>query len=137
VIGVVVLLCCCLTILIAVGYTYLGRTTEQTFEEVQETLESQDAPDAQSFPDSLEYAGLADSLLKSDTLALIETYENSQGCSSVSLTTGVVTQYPDPNPGGVWQEMWTVDACGEAHVYEITFTPSPGGGTDMSVKKIN
>ena len=31
-------------------------------------------------------------------------------------------------------ERWTVDRCGQAVRYRVTFTPNPRGGTDFSVQ---
>jgi hypothetical protein len=80
------------------------------------------------------YAGRADEILLEDTLNLIGLYEEGQlGCADLSLLGGQILLAPDPAGDGSWQETWRVDACGETHLYAITFTPTAGGGTDIEV----
>lgn len=84
------------------------------------------------------YAGRADELLRNDTMLAIAGYEGSSyGCDNPTLVTGQVTVQPLEGGGaegaGLWVEVWNVEACGAVHSYEITFIPSPGGGTDYSI----
>ena len=76
--------------------------------------------------------GRGDSLLKSDVWnSIVSFYASSRNCTDVSSTKIDVTQSPDSN--GVWQEEWTVVACGETAVLKLKFTPSPQGGTDYHI----
>jgi len=36
-------------------------------------------------------------------------------------------------PAGPWQERWYVDRCGEVVAWDVRYTPSAGGGTDIDV----
>ncbi len=117
----VALLCCCLVVVAAVGYTLIvGRT----FNSVSEN--------------GGVYNGLADELLKTDALNAIKQYEASEsGCKDVSLFLGSVITPPASSADGSWLEEWQVNACGESHLYSVAFTPSPGGGTDFSITRID
>ncbi len=136
IIGVVLLVCCCLAVAGAAVYSYLSvaSTAETTFDQVQEQLE---AVTTQGVPGSepgapLFYGGLADSLLQADTLKTLEDYESSQGCSEVSLLAASLSEYSG-KAGDPWSELWVIQACGEPHSYTVTFTPSPTGGTDIHI----
>jgi hypothetical protein len=37
-----------------------------------------------------------------------------------------------PNGRDPWVERWTFDLCGKKAALDMTFTPSPNGGTDWS-----
>ena len=83
------------------------------------------------------YSGRADELLRSDTMLAIAGYEASAyGCETPTLAAGQV-MIPPAQSSDAWVEVWTVDACGATHTYEVTFTPSPGGGTDYSVSPLD
>lgn len=76
--------------------------------------------------------GRGDHLLKTDVWnSIVGFYESNKNCGDVSGTKIVVTQIPDSN--GVWQEDWTVIACGQTTVLKVKFTPSPQGGTDYHI----
>lgn len=110
-----ILLCCCL---LGIGiYALLGENL------VTDLLQGGDT-----------YSGRADETLRRDTLNLIGLYEEGQlGCADLSLIGGQILLAPDPAGDGSWQETWRVNACGETHLYTITFTPTAGGGTDIEV----
>jgi anaerobic C4-dicarboxylate transporter len=118
---VIVFLCCCLVAAAAVGYILIvGRT----FNSVSE--------------DGGIYSGLADEQLKTDTLNTIKQYESSQsGCNDVSLFLGAVITSPALTGDGSWEEEWSVNVCGDSHLYSIVFTPAAGGGTDFSIERID
>jgi hypothetical protein len=76
--------------------------------------------------------GLADELLKTDVWNSIRGfYASNRNCTEVSSAGIEVTQKPDSH--GIWQEAWTVTACGEVAVLHVKFTPSPQGGTDYHI----
>ena len=43
---------------------------------------------------------------------------------------------PAPTGGKPWCERWTFDACGKKAEVDITFTPSPNGGTDWAASPV-
>jgi hypothetical protein len=76
--------------------------------------------------------GRGDNLLKSDVWkSIIGFYASSRSCTDVTNTKIEVTQVPDSS--GVWQEDWTVIACGQTEILKVKFTPSPQGGTDYRI----
>ena len=75
--------------------------------------------------------GLGDDLLKTDVWNAIVNYEGGQSCNDVKSTTIDVNNGPDSK--GVWTENWTVQACGQAIVFKVKFTPDSKGGTSFSV----
>jgi hypothetical protein len=84
--------------------------------------------------DLVPQGGLGDDLLRANTWAQVALAAALADCNSPTAaeTTIEVTQQPDSN--GVWKEQWTV-ACGAGKTLpvDVTFTPSSGGGTDISV----
>lgn len=121
IVAVVVVLCCCLTVVALAAGLIIMRSSGSPSPIIGGS-----------------YNGMADSLLKSDTLNTIAQYETSQsGCTDVSLFSGTVVLPPDPSADGSWQEAWQVDVCGESHLYSVSFTPSPAGGTDFSIERID
>lgn len=78
--------------------------------------------------------GRGDGLLKSDVWnSILGFYSSNRNCTDVTNTKVEVTQVPDSS--GVWQEDWSVVACGETAVLTIKFTPSPQGGTDYHISQ--
>ena len=75
--------------------------------------------------------GLGDPLLKSDVWNAIVKFETGQSCSDVTSTTIDVVSQPDSN--GVWNENWTVNACGQTIVYKVKFKTDPKGGTSYTI----
>jgi hypothetical protein len=87
---------------------------------------------------TVSYEGNADEQLKTDTLQLIAQYEQAQGgCNDVTLFIGNMMTRPEQTEDGSWSEMWQVNACGESHLYSITFTPDGVGGTYISASRID
>lgn len=109
--AVVVLFCCCLVAGIAGVGVYLSN------------------PGENSSPSS--YNSLADTELRTDTLKLIEAQESITGCEDITLITAEVLNPPQADAGGVWTEMWQIGACNESHLYAVTFSPDPAGGTTI------
>jgi hypothetical protein len=108
----VVVLCCCLIVAGAAGVLIL-----------------RSAPGGVSTLDS--YDGIADAELLTDTMNLISAQESSEGCENITLAAGEVVNPPQADLGGVWTEMWQISACGESHLYAVTFSPDPAGGTNI------
>jgi hypothetical protein len=118
--GVLTILCCCLTIVVLT----FGVIFFSTLDSISVNGEV--------------YSGLADDQLKNDTLNGIKQYEASQsGCKDVSLFLGSMITSPASSVDGSWLEEWQVNVCGESHLYSVAFTPSPGGGTDFSITRID
>ncbi len=109
----VVLLCCCLVVAGAVGMLIYSSTPGGT----------------SALPSS--YDGIADAELRTDTMNLIGAQESSSGCDDVALVTAEVVNPPQADLGGVWTEMWQISSCGESHLYAVTFSPDPAGGTNI------
>ena len=87
---------------------------------------------------TVSYEGIADEKLQSDTLNLIIQYEQARnGCNDVSLFIGNMMTRPEQTQDGSWIETWQVNACGESHLYSITFTPDGVGGTYISASRID
>lgn len=87
---------------------------------------------------TVSYEGIADEQLKADTLQLITQYEQAQsGCNDVTLFIGNTMTRPEQSEDGSWIETWQVNACGESHLYSITFTPDGVGGTYISISPID
>lgn len=108
----VVLLCCCLVVVIAAAGIYLSFPGENS-----------------ALPSS--YSGLVDAELRTDTMNLIGGQELSTGCDNITLTTAEVLNPPHAEAGGVWTEMWQISACSDSHLYAVTFSPDPAGGTNI------
>ncbi|HAX69019.1 MAG: hypothetical protein KJZ72_19095 [Anaerolineales bacterium] len=82
------------------------------------------------------YSGIASEQLKSDVLSAISDAERSQnGCTTVSLFSGQMMLRPEQSGDGSWVEIWQVNACGESHLYSVSFTPDGVGGTYFSVTR--
>ena len=82
------------------------------------------------------YSGIASEQLKSDVLSAISDAERSQnGCTTVSLYSGQMMLRPEQSGDGSWVEIWQVNACGESHLYSVSFTPDGFGGTYFSVTR--
>jgi hypothetical protein len=123
IVGAVILLCCCLVVVVAAAYMVLAPAVKDVNEKIEE---------------GIGYNGLADDLLKSDVTKAIADYEQSQtGCTDVTLFGGQVLVNPEQSGDGSWTETWQMMVCGESRVYSIVFTPSPAGGTDFSVTRID
>lgn len=160
---VAVLLCCCCIVVIAGGYYLKTKATSAINEQltampdilttvpammtsVPELMTSMpsgtDSPDATPGPsdlgipaDAVPQGGLGDDILRTQSWTYALLTVSMSGCTIpvAKDTTIEVTQQPDA--AGVWKERWTVACDGAASVpVDITFTPSSGGGTDISVK---
>ena len=80
-------------------------------------------------------ATIADYMLQADALNIVSTAAVTRidkECNEASVTDTAVSQPPEA-AGQPWKERWSVDACGEQQEIDVDFTPSPQGGTDISV----
>jgi len=80
-------------------------------------------------------ATIADYMLQTDALNIVTTAAATRidkECDEASVTDTAVSQPPE-GVGQPWKERWSVDACGEPQEIDVDFTPSPQGGTDISV----
>ena len=80
------------------------------------------------------YSGIADAELRTDTMKLLGQQEATTGCDNISLASAQVMSPPQA-AGGAWIENWQISACGESHLYAITFTPDPAGGTNIQAHR--
>ena len=79
---------------------------------------------------------LADPALQRDSLVGVKASAipaNPKDCNRSIVTDTKVTT---PMSGGLWQERWSLDQCGARADVDVTFTNSPRGGTDWSVKLV-
>jgi hypothetical protein len=79
-------------------------------------------------------ATLADPRLQVDArtfAASAAVTQASKECDEAMVVDTEVTKQP-PQGGGPWKERWYVNACGEVKAVDVRFTPSAGGGTDIS-----
>lgn len=124
IVSVIALLCCCLVVVGAGAYIFLTGPAAQSVTE--------------QISGGIVYNGIADEELKADVINAIADYETSlNGCVDVSLVSGLMLLSPDQTQDGSWSETWQVGVCGESHLYSVAFTPSPAGGTDFSVTRLD
>ena len=74
----------------------------------------------------------ADSTLQRDVRQMIGVFEHATGGSA---SPNVVDTLYVKRDGNVWVETWVVDRDGTRVEYEVTFHPSPRGGTDFGVSR--
>ena len=80
-------------------------------------------------------ATIADYMLQADALNIVSTAAVTRidkECNEASVTDTAVSQPPE-GPGQPWKERWSVNTCGEKQEIDVDFTPSPQGGTNISV----
>jgi hypothetical protein len=78
----------------------------------------------------------ADAALKKTATDTIKQLELAYGCSTLFLTV-TDSKVVVPFDGKHSVEKWTIKSCnGETHYYEVNFVPSPAGGTDVGVRKL-
>lgn len=154
IIGIVVavLLCCCCVIVVGGGaYYYTTQAVSDVYSSINEQLLTPIVPDIEipAIPESgdpsvppipampegvIPEGGLGDDLLRTDTWLYVNLAAITQNCviTDPSATEIEVTQQPDA--AGGWAEKWTV-ACedGSNKSFDVTFSPSAQGGTDISV----
>lgn len=77
----------------------------------------------------------ADQRLQSDALQYITMLESLDPCGRSRVVNTEIAEPPNVPGGDPWTEKWTVDRCGESVYYRVRFTPSPRGGTEVSVRQ--
>jgi hypothetical protein len=143
---VVVLLCCCCLIVIGV-LTLMGPVVGKVFSSINNSLltpmpafpDVPVTPGLSGIPtissDLIPQGGKGDDIQRASAWGYVVVAAATDGCSynPKSATTKIkVIQEPDSK--GVWKEAWTV-TCDDSSqkVYNVTFTPSAGGSTDITV----
>ncbi len=150
----VLLCCCCLSVVAALAF--LGPTVSETFESIEEGIEqgvpyempaegedpfpgegNEDGGETYGLSDYIPAGGLGDEVLRTDTWFNVTFSAAMASCSipadGAQNTTIDVIQ--DPDSAGVWVERWTVPCDeGSTKSFDITFTPSASGGTDISIE---
>lgn len=77
----------------------------------------------------------ANPVLKADVADALKQWELAYGCSTLWLKV-VDTKVVAPFDGHKSVEKWSVQSCnGELHSYEVSFMPTPDGGTDYGIRK--
>jgi Flp pilus assembly pilin Flp len=142
---VVVLLVCCCAVVVIAAVTIMGPAVGKVFSSINNSLltpqlpSNFQTPDLSGVPtfssDLIPQGGRGDDVVRASAWAYVLVATSTDGCSfnpKASDTTIKVTQEPDSD--GVWKEEWTV-ACddGSKKPYNVTFTPSASGGTDIKV----
>jgi hypothetical protein len=118
--GVFALLCLCIVVASATTFLVIKPALQSVYEQ------------------AFGYTGIADEQLKLDVLKGISDHEPSQnGCADVTMVNGHMFLRPEQTEDGSWSETWQVMVCGDSRLYLIFFTPSPLGGTDFSVSRID
>ncbi|MEI6350917.1 MAG: hypothetical protein WCP06_07410 [Verrucomicrobiota bacterium] len=77
----------------------------------------------------------ADFILRRDVYKTIAICERAAGGGWDSFIVDTKIVEPPTSPTGRWREMWTVSRSGHSVEYPVTFTPSPRGGTDITVSR--
>jgi hypothetical protein len=77
----------------------------------------------------------ADPVLKKTVTDQLKQWELAYHCSTLKLKV-TDTKVTTPFDGKQAQEKWNVLSCnGENHSYEVNYTVSPRGGTDVGIRK--
>ena len=147
VIGVILLCCCVVVIAVAAAYptikNYFNNSSSglQNLNPATTSTPETAAPTTQPLPTSRPSSGgsstvpvaggLGDPTLKADVWNSILNAESRLGCSDVTSTTIVVIQQPDPD--GVWIELWSANVCGNNMIFQVKFRPDGKGGTNYDI----
>jgi hypothetical protein len=124
IIGGILLACCFLAVVaIAVYQLVIAPKIANTFETINTTLQSADLPSG----------GLTDDTLRRDIWIAVSGVTSATGCEPSAAQTEIEV-IQDPDSSGMWVERWTV-ACssGDSASFDVTLTPTAGGGTDYSI----
>lgn len=120
IVGVLILLCACIVVISAAAFIVLKPALQSVNEQ------------------AFGYTGIASEELKSDVLKAISDNETSlNGCSDITMINGHMFLRPEQTGDGSWTETWQVMVCDESRLYSISFVPSPLGGTDFTVTRID
>lgn len=141
---VIVLLCCCCAVVVIATLTLMGPAVGNVFSTINMGIMTPN-PDLSFPPPAFDLTespsalvpegGNGDQVLRASAWGYVLITAALDGCSynpKASETQIKVTQEPDSK--GVWKEEWTV-VCddGSKKPYDVTFTPSAGGSTDINV----
>jgi hypothetical protein len=144
---VVVLLCCC-CLAIAAVFLFMGPAVGNVYSSVNQQLTAM--PELPSMPadpsnpsdvpmpalpsNLIPQGGLGDDLLRTNTWGYVVTAAAVSGCAATDASQTAIEVLQEPDSSGAWKEQWTV-TCGDGSnkSFDVSFTPSPGGGTDLSV----
>jgi hypothetical protein len=153
IIVVVIVLCCCCVIVGGGGYYYFSTKVKDTYSSINEALMTPSVPDIPVIPlptnesgtpeipdmpsipnNVIPQGGLGDDVLRANTWGYVITAAALSSCVTTEADKVTIDVLEQPDSAGVWKEKWTV-ACdgGSTKAFEITFTPSAKGGTDISV----
>ncbi|MCS6992705.1 MAG: hypothetical protein NZP74_02620 [Anaerolineales bacterium] len=142
-IGAAVVLCCCC--LIAGGsfaLNVMGPLISNTYATINEHLPPPDSYEngtpSPAVPFDTEgilpQGGLGDETLRADTWFNVVLSAAFAGCSASDPTKVTIEVIQQPDSAGVWKEKWTVTCdSGGKKSFDVTFTPSAQGGTDIEV----
>jgi hypothetical protein len=148
---VVVLLCCCCLVIVGV-VLFMGPTVGNVFSSVNQQLTAMpeipsmpsgtsepsnpsDNPSVPAIPSSLvPQGGLGDDVLRANTWGYVITAAAMSGCSATDASKTSIDVLQQPDSDGVWKEKWTVTCDdGSNKSFDVAFTPSKDGGTDIKV----
>jgi Flp pilus assembly pilin Flp len=143
---VVVLLCCCVVVVIAV-LMLLGPSVGKVFSSINEGLTTPmpafpiapATPDLSGVPtispDVIPKGGKGDEFQRTIAWGYVLIAAGTDGCSyNLKALDTKIKVIQEADSKGVWKEAWTVTCDdGSQKAYNVTFTPSAGGGTDITV----
>jgi hypothetical protein len=148
---VVVLLCCCCLVIGGV-LMFMGPAVSNVFSSVNQQLTAMpeipsipsgtsepsipsDAPVMPSVPsDLIPQGGLGDETLRANTWGYVITAAAVTGCMATDASQTTIDVVQKPDSAGAWKEKWTVTCSDESRKsFDISFTPSASGGTDINV----
>jgi hypothetical protein len=144
---VVVLLCCCCLVTVGV-VLYMRSSVNNVFSSINQQLTAMpeipsmpsgtsepSSPSVPSLPSGLiPEGGLGDQTLRATTWGYVITTAALSGCTATDASKTTIDVLSQPDSAGVWKEKWTV-TCedGSNKSFDVSFTPSASGGTDIKV----
>lgn len=149
-----VLCCCCVLGAGFLALTVMGPAVNNVFSTINEDLLTPAAPDSEDFPalptdeyglpqipespygydNFIPQGGLGDEILRADTWVNVLTAAALSGCAASDPSKTTIEVIQQPNSEGMWKEKWTVTCDGGAKKsFDVTFTPSAQGGTNIDV----
>lgn len=144
-VGAAIVLCCCCLVVGGVVALMMGPIISNTYETINQDLPSapnedendEQAPALPSDPGSLiPKGGLGDETLRADTWFNVVLSAAFANCPASDPTKVRIEVLQQPDSAGVWKEKWTVTCDnGGTKSFDVTFTPSAQGGTDIEVSE--
>lgn len=150
IIGIVVavLLCCCCLVLVGVGL-YLRSQVGDVYSSINQqltampnipsvpagTAEPSNPSDTPVIPSNLiPQGGLGDEVLRANTWGYVLAAAAISGCTATDASKTNIEVLEQPDSAGIWKEKWTVTCDdGAQKSFDVLFTPSKQGGTDINV----